>query len=154
VVRNAFLVVLLFAAMCAGCSWIAGQETPGDNRVILVAIDRSRSMHYSDPARLALYGAQLTFTLAPKTSQMGAVAYGDATKELVLIATLPTKREREIACRRVSEVALEGTGNLGNAIADLRQLLEKSGAGKRSRLVIFSDGKCTQDDLETLTKPS
>jgi hypothetical protein len=152
VVRNAFLVVLLFAAMCAGCYWIAGQETPGDNRVILVAIDRSRSMHYSDPARLALYGAQLTFTLAPKTSQMGAVAYGDATKELVLIATLPTKREREIACRRVSEVALEGTGNLGNAIADLRQLLEKSGAGKRSRLVIFSDGKCTQDDLDAMSE--
>lgn len=149
--KKIYVILLVFIFFSSGCSWLRGAAKPVDDRVLLVAIDRSRSMHHNDPGRLSVEGSQLLFALAPKNTRVGAVTYSDTTKKVMPVTVLSTRGQREKACNRISEAPLEGTGTLGNAFTDFQKLLQDAGAGKGSNLVIFSDGKFSKEDSETLS---
>ncbi|MFH1423293.1 MAG: vWA domain-containing protein [Planctomycetota bacterium] len=148
--NNRYLIVLLCVILCTSCSALAGGGTPGNNKVLLVAMDRSLSMYYNDPTALRIEGAQLMFALAPNRAQVGAVAYGDATEKVVPITVLSSRSQREKACRRISNVVLKGKGDLSKAFVDAQAVLQSSGAGKGSSVVVFSDGKHSKTEMESI----
>lgn len=142
----ALLAAALLVAEGCGSSQVAGTTASGDAKVILVAVDRSRSMYLNDPERLGSESLQAMIALAPPGSNFGVVAYSERAEELAPVTSLRSKEDRQKVAEAVSMLTLKGKTDFDIAFKTGKELLSRNAALKGSSLILLTDGQHNSGD--------
>lgn len=125
-------------------------EVRRDRPSLLLVLDTSKSMDFTDASRLAEQGSQLALALASDADNLGVVAFSEKPIMAAKVRTLRSNGDRLAIGHRLTELRNHGPTDFVALMGFLDQEVAKLGTSSRTDVILLTDARPNQGAPEEL----